>query len=65
MDKHEKPPNVLEWKSEYKDNGELAEMYQRVKMPLMSEREIVLKFDMRHIQEGEHAGKSLWVMKTF
>merc|ERR1711865_1251744 len=39
-------------------------MYQRIQLPLMSEREIVMSFKYETFTEGEHAGKSLWIMST-
>lgn len=46
------------------ETGKLKMMYQRMKMPLMSERDFVLEFDLKEIKDGEHAGKTLWIMRT-
>ena len=38
--------------------------YQRVKMPLMSERELITQLSIKNYDSGEHAGKSLWLMQS-
>lgn len=38
-------------------------MYQRLKLPLMSERELIMQFTTKECT-GEHAGKTLWIMQT-
>jgi len=39
-------------------------LYERIQLPLMSEREIVMSFKYVIITEGEHAGKNLWIMSS-
>lgn len=64
MDKYALDKNILESKiiSRY-ENGEVKEMYQRFKMPLMSQREALLTFQTIELT-GEYEGKKLWLMKS-
>ena len=65
MDKYNIDKNILETNiiSRHED-GNLKEMYQRFKMPLMSQRDTLLEFNTINLT-GEHEGKKLWIMKSF
>lgn len=41
----------------------MAKVYQKFKLPLMSERELVMEFKMIDLT-GDLAGKKLWLMKS-
>ena len=57
-------PNVKETKVEMDADGHLKLMYQRLSLPLMSERDILIDFVYKTIADGPHAGKDLWIMSS-
>lgn len=43
------------------DDGMPTKLYERIKMPLMSERELLLNMEFKALK-GEHEGKFLWLI---
>jgi len=45
------------------EDGRPTKLYERFKIPLMSERECILDIDFKALS-GEHEGKYLWIVKS-
>jgi hypothetical protein len=61
-----KRESVLEEKVlEENTDGNPTKIYTRFKMPMMSERESLVKLDMKENLTGEHAGKCAWIISSY